>query len=58
MNKRIKQLEEALKPVAKEIKNTGNEYKENDWNENAHIEKPIVLTIKEARAILKATEAQ
>jgi hypothetical protein len=48
----------ALFPVAEEIRNTGNEYKESDWNPDAHIEKPVTLTIREARRILAALSGQ
>ena len=51
----VGRLREAISPVAEEIRNTGNHYKESDWNPYAHIQKPITLTIKEARKILALT---
>ena len=48
----IKVMREALEPVYQEIKNTGCLYVEKDWNPEAHISKPITITIKEARKII------
>jgi len=55
LTRRVERMTAVLKPIAQEIKDTGNEYKESDWNPDAHIDKPITLTVKEARAILALT---
>lgn len=56
VKRKLSEAQAALKPIAEEIRNTGNLYKESDWNPEAHIDKPITLTVKEARAILTLTE--